>query len=63
MAETKWATAQEIAAAEQAWPRDVPDEVHIRAIMRDNGVTYDVARMTLDLGRGDWEGDVEEVML
>jgi hypothetical protein len=58
MAETKWATAQEIAAAEQAWPRDVPDEVHIRAIMRETGLSHDTAELTLHLCRGDTEGDL-----
>lgn len=58
---TKFATDEEIAAAEQAWPRDVPDEVHIRAIMAETGLSRDTATLTLHLGRGDTEGDLETV--
>jgi len=58
---TKWASDAEIAAAEQAWPRDVPDETHIRAIMKETGLSHDTAELTLHLGRGDTEGDLEIV--
>lgn len=58
---TKWASDAEIALAVARWPRDVPDEVHVRAIMRETGLSEDVAHLLLDLGRGDSEGDVIEV--
>src|SRR5438445_665176 len=49
---TRWASAEEIAAAEQAWPRDVPDEQHITSIMQATGLSAATARLALALGRG-----------
>jgi hypothetical protein len=43
------------------WPRDVPDEDHIRAIMRETGLSEGQARLALDIGRGDSVGDVVDL--
>lgn len=56
----KWASADEIAAATQAYPRDVPDEQHIAKIMQ-MGLSRQTARLALAIMRGDSEGDVVEL--
>lgn len=58
---TKWASDAEIALAVARWPRDVPDEVHVRSIMRETGLSEATAQLSLDLARGDSEGDVVEL--
>lgn len=54
-------TPEQRAEAERRWPRDVPDETHIRQIMRDTGLPRADAAMCLAIERGDSEGDVIEV--
>ena len=54
---THWATDSEIAAAEQAYPRDVPDHLHVITIMAETGLSADTARLALAIMRGDSEGD------
>jgi len=54
---TKWAPAQEIAAAEHAWPRSVSDAIHVASIQKETGLSAATAKLALDLGRGDREGD------
>ncbi|HEY8796558.1 MAG TPA: hypothetical protein VIO85_01700 [Candidatus Dormibacteraeota bacterium] len=58
---TKWATDSEIAAAEQAFPRDVRDQLHIIKIMAETGLSRGTATLALAIMRGDSEGDVVEV--
>jgi hypothetical protein len=58
---TRWATDSEIAAAEQAFPRDLPDAVHVATIQRQTGLSPDTARLALAIMRGDSEGDCVEV--
>lgn len=58
---TKWASDFEIEQALLRWPRSVPDDVHVRAIMKETGLSEDTARLALDIARGDSIGDVVEV--
>jgi hypothetical protein len=58
---TKWASEEEIRAAEQAFPRDVPDPVHVATIQRQTGLSAATTRLALAIMRGDSEGDVIEV--
>ena len=56
-----WATESEIAAAEQAFPRDVPNHLHIIRIVAETGLSRHTAMLALAIMRGDSEGDVIEV--
>lgn len=58
---TKWASEALIADAVARWPRSVPDDVHVRQIMQETGMSEVTARLALDLARGDTEGDVIEL--
>jgi hypothetical protein len=57
---TRWATS-EIDAAERAFPRDVPDAIHVATIQRQTGLSAATARLALAICRGDSEGDCIEV--
>jgi hypothetical protein len=57
MKPTRWASQDEIAAAEQAFPRDVPDQQHIIRIMAETGLSAGTAALALAIMRGDSEGD------
>jgi hypothetical protein len=46
-------SAEEIRLGEQMWPRDVPDEQHVAAIMAGSGASEVEAKLMLDLVRGD----------
>jgi hypothetical protein len=54
---SRWATSDEIAAAEQAFPRDVPDEKHVIRIMAETGLSRQTSKLALAIIRGDSEGD------
>ena len=54
---SRWATEQEIEAAEQAFPRDVPDEKHVIRIMAETGLSQATSRLALWIIRGDSDGD------
>lgn len=43
------------------YPRDVPDDEHVAAIMRETGFDEDYARFYLAMERGVVDGDVVEV--
>ena len=58
---SRWATPEEVAAATQAWPRDVPDAVHVRQIMAETGLSEATARLALAINRGDSDGDAVTV--
>ncbi len=58
---TRWATVSEIEAAFAKWPRDVPDETHIRSIMAETGLSRNAAFECLMICTGRSEGDVIEV--
>ncbi len=60
-APTKWASAEDIAAAEERWPRSTADSVWVRQIMAETGLSEATSRLALDLARGDTEGDVVTV--
>ncbi len=54
---TKWATAEEIAAAEAAWPRSIPIHVHVKAIAKETGLSIATARLILAVCRDGSPGD------
>jgi len=58
---TKFATVDEVKAALAAWPRSTPSAVWVRQIMAHTGLSRQTAKLALDLGRGDTEGDVVEL--
>lgn len=51
------APAQRLPADQDAWPTDVPDEVHIEQIMADFGLSEPDAWVLLSTSRGG-DGDV-----
>jgi hypothetical protein len=58
---SRWATSEEIAAAEAAWPRSVPDAVHIRQIAQEVGLSLATARLILAICRDGADGDCIEI--
>jgi len=58
---TRWASADEIRAAWLAWPGNVSNDVHVRAIMAETGLSERAALECLMICRGQSEGDVIEV--
>jgi hypothetical protein len=58
---TRWASVSEIEAAWQAWPKNVSDDVHIRSIMAETGLSRNAAFECLMICTGRSEGDCIEV--
>jgi hypothetical protein len=56
-----WATEEETQAAEQAWPRSVPDAVHVSAIAKETGLSMATARLILAICRDRSPGDCVEI--
>ncbi len=50
---TKGRSAEEIQAAENMWPRDVPDQQHLAKLMADSDLSVGDAKLILDFARGD----------
>lgn len=58
---TRYATAEEIEAAEQAFPRDVSDQENVKKVMAETGLSEATSRLALWIIRGDSDGDCIEV--